>query len=199
MPVGALLTAAPYVLNALGGIFGKKRKYIDPEELRRRYGPDAINADAMKYYNTIINSPYGQQLMAQAATSGQTAQGNLASRAAASGMGNGSGASSGASDFAAATAPQIQGSLEQTQKANVWQQAFQQATAQNAQLAGVAERGNTYNNSQPSTFEKIAGAAGQWASALTPGQRGQVKAGEELAPKAGGDADPNSRFNGRNP
>jgi hypothetical protein len=197
--MGAVLTAAPYVLNALGGIFGKKRKYIDPAEIARRFGPDAVSADAMKYYNTILNSPYGQQLMSQAATSGQQARSNLASNAAASGMGNGSGATSGASDFAAATAPQIQGSLEQNQKSGIWQQAFQQASQQNQQAAALAERGQNYNNAQPSTFEKIAGAAGQWASALQPGTVQTKKAGEEIGPKVGGDADPTSKFNGRNP
>jgi hypothetical protein len=174
----ALLTAAPYILNGLGAIFGKKRKYADPEELRRRFGPDAVNADAMKLYNNILSSPYGQNLLRQAATSGQTAEGNLASNAAASGMGNGSGATSGASDFATATAPQIQGSLEAGAKANLWQGALASATGLNQNLANVAERGQVYNNEQPSTFEKIAGAAGQWANTIAPKQRA---AGEEAS------------------
>jgi hypothetical protein len=182
----ALLTAAPYILNGLGAIFGKKRKYADPEELRRRFGPDAINADAMKLYNNILSSPYGQNLLRQAATSGQTAEGNLASNAAASGMGNGSGATSGASDFATATAPQIQGSLESTQKAGMWQGALASATGLNQNLAGVAERGQIYNNEQPSPFEKIAGAAGQWAATM-PKQKAAGSDADAPAPGVGKD------------
>ena len=29
--ITAALQASPYILNALGGIFGKKKKYLDPE------------------------------------------------------------------------------------------------------------------------------------------------------------------------
>jgi hypothetical protein len=166
--MGAALIAAPYILNALGGIFGKKRKYVDPEMLRRKYGPDAIAADTQRIANNILNSPYGQQLLAHAAVSGQQLQSNLASNAAASGMGNGSGASSGASDFAAATAPQAQAALEGQTRAGVWQSAMPLAAQFNQNLMGVEERANEYNNQQPSTFEKIAGAAGQWAATMRP-------------------------------
>lgn len=176
------LAAAPYVLSglsALGGIFGKKRKYVDPEMLRKRYGVDAISADAHKLYANILNSPYGQQLMRQAGESGQQLQTNLAANAAASGMGNGSGASSGASDFAAAAAPQAQASMEQGARSNIWQQALPIAQGVNQQLMGVAERGAEYNNNQPSTWERIAGAAGQLASAI-PTQRGAVSASARM-------------------
>jgi hypothetical protein len=173
--MGAALMAAPYILNGLGAVFGKKRKYIDPQYLHDQYGPDAIAADTQRIANNILNSPYGQQLMAHAATGGQQLQSNLASNAAASGMGNGSGATSGASDFAAATAPQAQAALEGQTKAGIWQSAMPLAAGLNQNLAGVAERGAVYNNNQPSPFEKIAGAAGQWAATQVP----QKKAGEE--------------------
>jgi hypothetical protein len=168
MPIAAL----PYLLGGIqmfGGLFGgKKKKYVDPEYLRQKYGPEAIARDTQTIANNILNSPYGQQLMAQAGISGQQLQSNLASNAAASGMGNGSGASSGASDFAAATAPQAQGSLESQTKAGVWQAALPQAAALNNNLMGVAERGQEYNNAnqQPSFFQKLAAGAGQWASTL---------------------------------
>jgi hypothetical protein len=171
----ALLTAAPYILNGLGAIFGKKRKYIDPQYLHDKFGPDEIAADTQRIANNILNSPYGQQLMAHAATGGQQLASNLASNAAASGMGNGSGATSGASDFAAATAPQAQAALEGQTRAGIWQSAMPLAAGLNQNLSNVAERGGVYNNEQPSTFEKIAGAAGQWAASQQP----QKKAGEE--------------------
>lgn len=177
--MNAFLMAAPYILNAMGGVFGsKKRKYIDPEMIRQKYGPDAIAGDTMRIANAILNSPYGQQLLSQAATSGQQIQSNLASNAAASGMGAGSGASSGVSDFAAATAPQAQAALEGQAKAGVWQSAMPIAAEMNANLARIAERGQAYNNENegPSTFQKIASAAGQWASTIG-GQRARGGSG----------------------
>ncbi len=176
MPVAAL----PYILGGiqmLGGMFGgKKKKYVDPEMLRQKYGPEAVARDTQTIANNILNSPYGQQLLQQAGISGQQLQSNLATNAAASGMGNGSGASSGASDFAAATAPQAQGSLESQTKAGVWQAALPQAQALNSQLMGVAERGQEYNNAnqQPSIGQKLAAGAGQWAASLSPQPNAQA-------------------------
>lgn len=172
--IQAALTAAPYVLNALGGIFGKKKKYIDPEELRQKYGPAATAHDAQQLSNYILNSPYGQQLLSSAANSGQEMQTQLASNAAQSGLSPDSGGSSGASDFAAAAAPQAQASLERGVKANVWQAAMPIAAQQNAGYQALAIANNDAQNNEPSTFQKIAGAAGAAAG-------GFKKPGEENA------------------
>lgn len=161
---GLALKAAPYVLSALGGIFGKKRKYVDPEELRQKYGPRAIAADATSLANFIINSPYGQELLAGAARSGQDIQTQLASNAAASGLSPDSGASSGVSNFAAAAAPQAQGSLERGVKAGIWQGALPIAAQQNAALMGVHQGNVLAQNEELSPFEKIAAASGQLAT-----------------------------------
>src|SRR6267142_351409 len=106
--IAAALTAAPYVLNALGGVFGGKKKYIAPEMLRQKYGPAAVAKDAQALSNYILNSPYGQQLMAQAAEAGQGLQGEQNSRAAASGLSPDTGGESGASTFATAAGTQAQ-------------------------------------------------------------------------------------------
>jgi len=105
------IKAAPYILqglSALGGVFGKKKKYMDAETLRQLYGPRAIGKDTQELSNYILNSPYGQQLMASAAEQGQGLQTDMAARAAASGLSPDTGASSGASDFQVSAATQAQ-------------------------------------------------------------------------------------------
>jgi hypothetical protein len=164
--IAAALTAAPYILNALGGIFGKKKKYIDPEELRQKYGPQAIGRDTQAISNFILNSPYGQELMKQAATSGQELQTNLASNAASAGLSPDTGASSGASDFATAAAPQAQAALEGQTKAGIWQAALPIAAGQNASYADLALANQNAANQEPSTFQKIAAASGQLAQGV---------------------------------
>lgn len=158
--IQAALTAAPYILNALGGIFGNKKKYIDPEELKSKYGPAAIAGDAQKMMQFILNSSYGQQLMSTAATQGQDLQTNMAANAAASGMDPSSGASSGASTFAAAAAPQAQAGLERGVKSNILQAAMPIAAQQNAGYAQLALANNAERNATPSMFQRIAAAAG---------------------------------------
>jgi len=164
--IAAALTAAPYILNALGGVFGKKKKYIDPEMLRQKYGPASVAKDAQALSNYILNSPYGQQLLSSAATQGQELQTNLASNAAASGLSPESGGSSGASEFAAAAAPQAQAGLERGVKANVWQAALPIAAQQNAGYAQLALNNNEEQNAETSPFQRIAAASGQLAGAF---------------------------------
>ena len=170
--IQAALMAAPYALNALGGIFGNKKKYIDPEELRQKYGPAATARDAQALTNYILNSPYGQQLLSSAANSGQELQTQMASNAAQSGLDPSSGGSSGASTFAAAAAPQAQASLERGVKANVWQAAMPIAAQQNQGYAQLALDNQNARNQEPSTFQKIAGAAGAAAAGFKkPGEQ----------------------------
>lgn len=171
--IQAALAAAPYVLNGLGGIFGNKKRYIDPEEMRQKYGAASIGKDAQSLSNYILNSSYGQQLLSSAATQGQELQSNLASGAAASGMDASTGASSGASDFAAAAAPQAQAGLERGVKADVLKAAMPIAAQQNQGYQALALANNEERNNTPSTFQKIAGAAGQAAAAFKkPGEQG---------------------------
>lgn len=177
--VEAAMFAAPYVLNALGGIFGRKKKYVDPEALRQKYGPRAIARDTQELSNYILNSPYGQQLLAQAAEAGQGLQTEMASRAAAAGVDPSSGGQSGAGDFATSAASQAQSGLERQTKANVWQQAMPIAAGlnqnlQNLELANTAER-----NTETTPFQRIAAAAGQFASIPNATKTRVRKPGEE--------------------
>ena len=177
--IQAALTAAPYILNALGGLFGKKKKYIDPEELRQKYGPRAIARDTQELSQFILNSPYGQQLMAQAAESGQGLQTELASRAAMSGLDPSSGGQSGAGDFATSAGAQAQSGLERQTKAGIWQAAMPIAAQQNAAYAGLALQNNEAQNQETSPFQRIAAAAGQLSQVPSFGPKKVKKPGEE--------------------
>jgi len=178
--IQAALTAAPYILNALGGIFGKKKKYIDPEELRQKYGPAAVARDTQALSNYILNSPYGQQLMAQAAEQGQGFQTQMAANAAASGLSPSTGGESGASTFATGAASQAQGGLERQTKAGIWQAAMPIAAQQNAGYADLALANQAARNGEPSTFQKIAAASGQLASGYNAMKKPK-KPGEQSA------------------
>jgi hypothetical protein len=161
------LTAAPYILSgisALGGIFGKKRKYMDPEILRQKYGPNAIADDTQRMVEHIMNSPYGQQILSQATQSGNEVAQKLEQNGVASGMNPTGGAGGGASSFASATAPQIANGQVQQAKAGLWQAAMPAMAGMNQNLANVAVAGQNFDNSQPNTWEKIAAGAGSMAS-----------------------------------
>ncbi len=158
--VQAALMAAPYVLNALGGIFGKKKKYMDPETMKRLYGPQAIADETQQISNFILNSPYGQELLKNAATSGQNFQTEMASRAAQSGLDPSAGADSGASIFATGAATQAQNALEGQTKSGVWQSAMPIAAQNVAARAALAQNNMADQNAEPSMFQKIAAAAG---------------------------------------
>ena len=168
----SFLAAVPYILqglSALGGIFGKDNRYVDPEKLRKLYGAQAVTRDAMQYYNQILASPYGRQLMDSAANSGQEAQTQIAANAAASGLDASTGGESGASTFTTGVAPQIQSGLENQGRAAIFQNAFGAATNDNAALRDIAARG-----SRPDMWSRIGTAAAQ-AAAQYPGLTPQKK------------------------
>jgi hypothetical protein len=155
-------------MSALGGIFGKKKKHMDSEALRQMFGPRAIGKDTQELSNYILNSPYGQQLMASAAEQGQGLQTDMAARAAASGLSPDTGASSGASDFQVSAATQAQTGLERGVKAGITSSAMPIA----ADLVGgrmqAALQAQSEKNAEPSTMQRIAAAAGQVAAGMKP-------------------------------
>lgn len=162
----AALAAAPYVLNALGGIFGKKKKYIDAAEMERRFGAQAITDRAQQLAQSILASPYGQQLLAGAAQTGSRFQNEMSRRAAASGLSPDTGASAGAGMFATSAAASAASNLENRARSDIYSEALpvaqnlvqQELAAEQAKIAG--------QNAEPSTFQKIAAAAGAAAQGL---------------------------------
>jgi len=177
-PVSLALNGA----SILGGIFGKKRKHIDPEYLRTHFGPQSVARDTTELANYIMNSPYGQQLLANAAESGQNFQTDMAARAAASGLDPSSGGQAGAGDFATSAAGQAQNTFERQTKQGFYQAAMPIAAQQNS------ERQNAYINDimggggpseGASIWQGIGNAAGFAQSQRGPGQTaGMVPAGQ---------------------
>lgn len=106
--------------GTLMSIFGKKkRKSIDPEWLKQKFGAGAVNDELMALFNRAINSTQGQQLMTNAAQGGQQFQTDLARGAANAGLGAAGGASTGADIFAAAGAGQAVNNLQRGMKASL--------------------------------------------------------------------------------
>jgi hypothetical protein len=145
-----------------------KPKQFDQEYMRTHFGPEAVAARAQELSQRIMASPYGQQLMASAAESGQGLQTDMARRAAESGLSPDTGGQSAASDFATSAASQAQGAFERGAKSNVFQnslgvaQGMVDAERQNA-LANQAE-----TNAQPNMWQKIGGVASTTASMFPP-------------------------------
>lgn len=170
-----LLKAAPYMLQGaslMGGIFGKKRKHIDPEMLRQKFGPRAAAQDAQEIAQYILNSPYGQQLMASAAEQGQTFQTEMAGRAAQSGLDPSSGGQSGASDFAMSGAAGAQSGFERATKGNIYQSAMPIAAdmvAQRQQAYINDLQSGGYQDDKASMWQGVGKAAGIAAAAIPQG------------------------------
>lgn len=194
-PVSLALNGA----SLFGGLFGKKRKHIDPEYLRQHFGNKAIADDTTELANRILNSPYGQQLLANAATSGQNFQTSMAAKAAASGLDPSSGASAGAGDFATSAGAQAQNTFERGVRSDVYQQAMPIAAAQNEALrnAYIADlQGGGYQDDKSSLWQHVGNAAGMALAARGPGQED----GRMAAPAGtGGAVAPMAATNGMAP
>lgn len=153
-------------LSATGGILGKKRKHIDPEMLRQRFGPGAVSKDTIELANYILNSPQGQQLLANAAESGQQFENNVNANAASAGLA-GPGGSSGTGVFATSAGTQAQSGFERAIKGNVYQAALPIAAqgVANRQAAYIADlTGGGYQDDRAAQLEGLGSAA---ANALT--------------------------------
>lgn len=167
-PVSLALTGA----SLAGGIFGRKRKHIDPEYLRQHFGAKAISDDTHDLANRILNSPYGQKLLANAAESGQNFQTSMAAKAAASGLDPSSGASAGAGDFATSAAAQAQNTFERGVRGDVYAQAMPIAERQNEALRNAYIndlQGGGYQDDKAGMWQAIGNAAGQARASIGPG------------------------------
>jgi hypothetical protein len=167
-----LLKSVPYVLqglSALGGIFGKKKKYMDAETLRQLYGPNAVGKDTTELAQYILNSPYGQQLMAQAAEQGQTFQNEMNAKAEAEGLSPDTGGQSAASDFATSSGAAAQAGLERQTRAGITQSAMPIAADMAAARMQAALMQQAQQNGDTNLMQRIGAAAGQTAVTLSAG------------------------------
>lgn len=163
--------AIPYLLQGaslVGGIFGRrKQKTMDPEYIRTHFGAEAISNRAQELAQRIMSSPYGQQLMASAAESGQQFQNDMGARAAASGLSPDTGGQSAASDFAVSAAGQAQSANERGARASVFQSSLPIAQDLVANEQAAAQRQLDVQNAQPTLLGQIGQVAGG-AAAMFP-------------------------------
>jgi len=148
--------------SAAGGIFGNKRKHIDPEMLRQKFGPNAVSKDTIELANYILNSPQGQKLLAGAAESGQQFQNNVNANAASAGLA-GPGGASGTGIFSTSAGSQAQSGFERAIKGDVYNAAMPiaaegVANRQNAYINDL--QGGGYQDDKARMFEAIGKAAG---------------------------------------
>jgi hypothetical protein len=170
--------AAMYGLQALGGVIAGKngQKTINPDVLKRLFGPQALTAEVMETFHRLINSPMAQQMVTEAAQNGTIAAHAMQSSAAQ--MSGDS--TSGASQFANAAAS----SAPEQGMANVRKDiagAAEQIGAQNLRDRMSAYVGSQMmQQQQPSTGQIIGGSIA--------GAAGNAIAGMDQKPSAPGNA-----------
>lgn len=165
--LSALSTAGGGILAASGG-----RKALDPAALKRLFGPKAVTDEAMEYYNRMLNSPEGQQMLAGASQQGAQFSNALNDRLAQSGLAGG-GATTGVGAFQQAAGSTAGASLERGVKSNIYGNALDQAGQ------SVAARMNAYLG-QPALQEPT---MGQTLGSALAGAGSQALLNYATAPK----------------
>jgi len=149
-------------VGKIGSLFGqKKRKTIDPNELRQLFGAKAVTDEQMELFNRALSSAQGQQMMAGAAESGQNFQTDVARQTAMSGEGGGEGMQTGRAIFGNAAASQAAGNLQRTMQGNLMQSMLpiaQQLVSDRMQ-AWLADRNAALG--QTTRFQDIMGSIGE--------------------------------------
>ena len=170
-PVSAILAAA----STAGAILGGQRKSLDINWLKQHFGAAAVTKEALQLFNTIINSPHGQSLIASAAEEGQSFARNTAQNAAMAGLqGGGAGADSGAGIFSTSAAQGAGDAFQRDVRSNIWQTALpaaqqmvqdrMQAYLQDRQMGGVQTPG-------AAMWQQLGTAAGTIGSMYQPSQK----------------------------
>ena len=178
-PVAVALGA----ISALGGVLGSKgRKEIDPEVLKRLFGPEAVTKDTLDFYNNLINSPQGAAMLNNASVVGANVANQINARAAESGIAGGGG-ESGVGSFGVAAGGTASNLLKGNIKAGLYGQALEAAINNNAQRLGVYGQSALMKQGTP-TFAQALGAglqsgAGAIAAGLPAG--GNANAPESAA------------------
>jgi len=182
-PISAILGAA----SLAGAIFGNKRKQIDINWLKAKFGPAAVSEEALRLFNTVINSPKGQAIMTSAAEQGQQFAHSVKSQAAQAGFGGGGGADSGASVFATSAAEGATGALQRQAAGDIYGQVLpvaQQMVGDRMQAyLGDRAAGGVQSDSAR-LWQNIGQAAGVVGSMYTPKQKTAATPGSAAQPSA---------------
>jgi len=161
VPIALILGAASLaggIMQAAGG-----KKMIDPEWLKQHFGAGAVTEEMITLFNQIVNSPYGQQAMSDAASQGTQFESALRSNTAQTGLSAGEGGSSGASIFSDSAAGGATKSLQGQVRSGIFQQTLPiAANIVNSRLAAYMGQPAM---SEPSSMSKFGAALGGAAAA----------------------------------
>lgn len=184
-PVSLILGAA----SLAGAILGnEKGKTIDPEWLKTHFGAAAVNEQTMELFNKILNSPYGQGVLANASEQAQRFQHETERQAAITGL-NGPEGTTGAGIFATSAAQGATDAFQRDARGSFYQMALPiaQQMVQSQMSAYMGDRART---AQPDLMSKIGTAAGQIGAMYTPktGAKGAAtQPTGAFTPNAGGE------------
>lgn len=164
-PVAAALAA----ITGLGGIIAGKngRKAIDPETLKRLFGVNAINDETIALFNNLINSPVGQQMMTQAAQTGQSFSNDLNAKLGQAGFAGGD-AGSPIAAFTGAAGGEAAGNMQRSARAQLFSQALDAATQNVNNRAGIWAGSQQIQQQTPTFGEKLGGAITGAVGAAAP-------------------------------
>lgn len=158
-PITAVLMAA----SLAGAIKGGDRKFIDENWLKEHFGAHAISEEAKALFAHVINSPQGQQIIGQAAESGQQFGNQVQAQAAQAGLTPGGGASTGTGVFATSAGDSASNAAVSQARGNVYASvlpvAQQIVQDRMATVVGDQQRGGTPTKAA-NVWSTIGNAAG---------------------------------------
>lgn len=131
-----LASAAGAIMRSSDG-----RPIIDPNFLKQHFGAQAVTDEFVKQFNLLLNSDYGRNALASAATQGSRIATDVAANAARAGFGPGEGQDAGSAIFGRSVAESAGDSLARSVRAELaaqslkaaqdrvsgWQQAYLQS------------------------------------------------------------------------
>lgn len=145
--IGGALTAAGTYLGR------EERPTIDPEMLKRLFGPGAISGDTQEFYRNLLNSPAFADLMRSANVQGAALGGQINRNVAAAGVSGNPIAA-----FARAAGRGYGGALQLPLMSDLFMKAFQAALQNNQSRMGVWSQ-SQLNRQEAPTFERMLGAS----------------------------------------
>jgi len=176
-PVTLTLMAASMGGGLLQSLGGKKNK-IDPEWLKKHFGAERVNSEMVALFNQLINSPYGQSLLANAAEQGNQFQTDVSRRAAAAGFGPTGGAESGASIFSQAASGGAVNALQRGVRADMMEAALPIAQQIVNSQMNAAVNAQMQDQAQPSGMQMFGAQLSRGAdAALAAGVGGKSSPG----------------------
>jgi hypothetical protein len=176
-PVMAVLAA----VQAAGGIYsaikGKKgQRAVDPEVLKKLFGPEAITEEALQMFNATINSPAGQQMMTNAAQSGQSFSNQMQAELGKAGF-TGEGSGSPLASFTSAASREAGNSMQRQVRSDMYGNALNAAQQNVGQRMGVWAGSQQIQQQQPSFGTQLGSAllgGAATAASMIPGKQAAV-------------------------